>query len=158
MISFFFLYSLIHLLTLDLPIFRSAVSDGISPGIDSSIQSVSSQMGRRELAAFTKFAREIRPQSKSLFFFFVKGTVILLYFMINVVLIKGFTHNGGFSFSVILENPGIAFTQVAALLAEKWQSLSTEERDRYEEIARETATTRKVRGVSFILSDSLYCI
>ncbi|KAK3922476.1 PMS1 protein-like protein 1 [Frankliniella fusca] len=76
----------------------------ISPGMDSS---VSSQMGRKELSAFTKFAREIRPQ-------------------------------------IILENPGISFTSVASILAQKWQGLSTEEREHYEELARATATTKKV--------------
>jgi hypothetical protein len=43
-----------------------------------------------------------------------------------------------------LENPGIAFTHVSAQLAEKWQSLSTQERERYEEIARETVTAKKI--------------
>ncbi|XP_034244429.1 PMS1 protein homolog 1-like isoform X2 [Thrips palmi] len=78
-----------------------------SPGMDSSLQSVSSQMGRRELAAFTKFAREARPQ-------------------------------------IILENPGIAFTHVATMLSDKWQSLSDTEKEHYEEIARKTATTKKI--------------
>lgn len=77
---------------------------GSSPRMDCS---VSSQMGRRELAAFTKFAREIRPQ-------------------------------------IILENPGISFTNVASTLAQKWQSLSAMEKEHYEELARQTATSKKV--------------
>lgn len=47
-------------------------------------------------------------------------------------------------FAVILENPGIAFTHVASMLTEKWQSLPNEDKEYYEEIARETATTKKV--------------
>ena len=55
-------------------------------------------------------------------------------------------------FSVILENPAIAFTHVAA---EKGQSLSNEQRERYQEIARETASTRKVSKLSLSL---IWCL
>lgn len=45
---------------------------------------------------------------------------------------------------IILENPGIAFTNVASMLTERWQSLSDADREHYEEIARETATAKKI--------------
>ena len=59
--------TLIDIVTLYPPLFRAPVSNGISLGLDSSLLSVSCQMGRRELAAFTKFARDVRPQSILLF-------------------------------------------------------------------------------------------
>ena len=46
-------------------------------------------------------------------------------------------------FAVILDNPGIAFTKVAVMLADKWKELPAEEREMYEEKAREHSLARK---------------
>lgn len=114
-------------------------------------------MGRRELAAFTKFAREVRPQSKLKIAALQMYKVFKIYLFVfeNEKLIifhrkSNYFHRGRICyycmiiFVVILENPGIAFTRVASMLAEKWQMLSDKDREHYEELARETATTKKV--------------